>query len=163
MKARGLQEAGVDFIMMEMMRDTDYAFWASSEAMKTGLPVWIGVSAERGKDGRLYGWGRPDCLFEDIVSKLTDLKPDVMSVMHTSVNDTDEAIGVLRKHWNGPMATYPECGYFKSPNWEFVDVISPQDLLAKSQDWKRLGVSAFGGCCGLGAEHIHALAEGLRK
>lgn len=161
-KVKGLIDAGVDFIMMEMMRDTDYAVWATETAMATGLPVWIGVSAERNKDGGLQGWGRDDCKFDEICEKLAALKPQVMSVMHTSPNDTDEAIQILRKYWNGPIGTYPECGYFKSPEWEFVDVIAPADLVTKSQDWQKLGATIFGGCCGLGPDHIHALAKHMR-
>ncbi len=162
MKANGLKVAGVDLIMMEMMRDTDYARWASEAALETGLPVWIGTSAERAEDGGLQGWGRADCRFEDIVAGLAALKPDVMSIMHTSPNDTGEAIGVLRKHWSGPIATYPECGYFKSPDWEFVDVIAPADLVSASRDWQQQGASIFGGCCGIGPEHIATLNRELR-
>lgn len=162
MKANGLKAAGVDLIMMEMMRDTDYARWASEAALETGLPVWIGMSAERAEGGGLQGWGRADCRFEDIVAGLAALKPDVMSIMHTSPNDTGEAIGVLRKHWNGPIATYPECGYFKSPDWEFIDVIAPADLVSASRDWQQQGASIFGGCCGIGPEHIATLNRELR-
>ena len=161
-KARILKDAGVDFIMMELMRDTDYAVWASESALETGLPVWIGVSTERDAEGTLRGWGRADCRYEDIVAALAVLKPAVMSVMHTSPNDTDEAITILRKHWNGPIGTYPECGYFQSPDWLFIDVIPPPALLEKSRDWQKLGASIFGGCCGIGAEHIAALAGNMR-
>ena len=48
------------------------------------------------------------------------------------------------------MGVYPECGYFKSPDWQFVDVIAPSDLVAKSHDWQKLGANIFGGCCGIG-------------
>ena len=61
------------------------------------------------------------------------------------------------KHWTGPVATYPECGYFKSPDWEFIDVIPPAELVRKSHDWQQLGASIFGGCCGIGPDHIAAL------
>ena len=161
-KARILKDAGVDFIMMELMRDTDYAVWASEAALETGLPVWIGVSTERDAEGTLRGWGRADCRYEDVVAALTALKPAVMSVMHTSPNDTDDAITILRKHWSGPIGTYPECGYFQSPDWLFIDVIPPAALLAKSRDWQKLGASIFGGCCGIGAEHIAVLADEIR-
>ena len=161
-KAAIFKEAGVDFIMMELMRDTDYAVWACESALETGLPVWIGISAERDADGTLRGWGRADCRYEDIVAALAALKPDVMSVMHTSPNDTDEAMTILRKHWKGPIGTYPECGYFQSPDWLFIDVIPPAALLEKSRDWQKLGASLFGGCCGIGPDHIAVLAHGLR-
>ena len=157
-KAENLKALGVDLLMMEMMRDTDYALWACEAAMETGLPVWIGISVER-VDGKLVGFGRPDQNFEDIAKCLAALAPDVMSIMHTSPNDTDDALIALRKYWAGPMGTYPECGYFKAPDWLFVDVITPQDLVQKSHEWNRLGATIFGGCCGLGPDHIHALAQ----
>jgi S-methylmethionine-dependent homocysteine/selenocysteine methylase len=162
MKAEGLKTAGVDLIMMEMMRDTDYAIYASEAALATGLPVWIGLSAEKGKNGEMQGWGRADCKFDDIARRLAALKPDAMCIMHTSANDTDEAITILRRHWQGPIGVYPESGYFKSPDWEFVDVIAPAELVAASRRWQGLGATAFGGCCGIGPGHISALAKELR-
>jgi len=158
-KADGLKAYGCDLIMMEMMRDTDYAVWATEAALATGLPVWIGLSAERGKDGKLQGWGREDCSFDDVARTLAALKPAVMMVMHTSPNNTDEALKILRKYWAGPVATYPECGYFKSPDWEFIDVIPPAELVRKTHDWQQLGASIFGGCCGIGPGHIAALTR----
>lgn len=163
MKADGLKAAGVDLIMMEMMRDTDYAVYASTAAINTGLPVWIGLSAERSEAGGLQGWGRADCAFDDIVKALAVLKPDVMSIMHTSPNDTDDALVTLRRHWAGPIAVYPESGYFKSPDWSFVDTIPPDELVAASRRWQGLGASIFGGCCGIGPVHISALAQALRS
>lgn len=162
MKANGLKAAGVDLIMMEMMRDTDYAVWASEAALETGLPVWIGMSAEKSEAGGLQGWGRADCRFDDIAAKLAALKPDAMSIMHTSPNDTGEAIRVLRKYWSGPIATYPECGYFRSPDWEFVDVIPPAELVSQSRHWHELGATIFGGCCGIGPDHIAKLNQEMR-
>lgn len=162
MKADGLKAAGVDLIMMEMMRDTDYAVYASEAALGTGLPVWIGLSAERSESGGLQGWGRADCPFEDIAKGLAELQPDVMCIMHTSPNDTDDAIKALKLHWHGPIGVYPESGYFKSPDWDFVDVIPPQDLVECSRRWQGLGASIFGGCCGIGPEHIAALSREMR-
>jgi len=157
-KADNLAAAGVDLIMMEMMRDQDYSVWATEAAQATGLPVWIGVSVER-HDGKLTGFGREDQDFEAVARALSALNPDVISIMHSSPNDTDEAIDVLRRHWNGPIGAYPESGYFKMPDWTFVDIIPPEELVERSKVWKMKGVSAFGGCCGLGPDHIIALAR----
>ena len=158
-KSRNLAEAGADFLMMEMLRDGDYAVWATEAAMETGLPVWAGLSAERDGQGRLTGWGRADWLFEDIVKRQAALKPAVLCVMHTSPNDTDEAIGVVRRHWQGPLGVYPESGYFKMPDWQFVDIIAPADLVRKSKAWQGQGATIFGGCCGIGPDHIRALSK----
>ena len=162
-KAENLAHAGVDLIMMEMMRDQDYSVWATEAAMATGRPVWIGISVERQKDGKLTGFGREDQPFDGVARALSALKPDLISIMHTSPNDTDEAIDILRKHWKGSIGAYPESGYFRMPEWTFVDIIPPEELVAKSRAWKKKGVNAFGGCCGLGPDHIKALAEAFAE
>ncbi len=161
-KAQHLKALGVDLIMMEMMRDTDYSLWACEAAMETGLPVWIGIAAERHGDV-LTGFGRDDQKFEDVARALAALKPDVISIMHTSPNNTDEALTILRKYWIGPIGTYPECGYYAAPDWQFVDVIEPLDLVQKSHDWNKLGATIYGGCCGIGPDHIHALAREFKN
>ncbi len=161
-KAQHLKTLGVDLIMMEMMRDTDYSLWACEAAMETGLPVWIGISVEKHGD-ELTGFGREDQNFEDVAQALSALKPEVISIMHTSPNTTDEALSVLRKYWHGPIGTYPECGYHAAPDWQFVDVIAPADLVQKSYDWHKLGATIYGGCCGIGPDHIHALAKEFKQ
>ena len=158
-KAGNLAAAGCDLLMMEMMRDVDYSVWATEAALATGLPVWVGISVERREDGKLSGFGREDQLLDAIVPVMVRTKPAVISVMHTSPNDTDEALEIVRRYWDGPLGTYPECGYFKMPDWQFVDIISPDDLVTKSKAWKAQGVAIFGGCCGIGPDHIAALAK----
>ena len=161
-KAANFKKHGVDFIMMEMMRDTDYSLWACEVAKETGLPIWICISVER-VNGELVGFGRNDQKLADFAPKLAALNPDAMCIMHTSPNDTDEALKILRLSWQGPMGAYPESGYFKAPNWVFEDVIAPDDLVAKARDWHRLGATIFGGCCGIGPTHIAALSKEFKN
>ncbi len=33
------------------------------------------------------------------------------------------------------------------------------DLVAKSRDWQTTGANIFGGCCGIGPDHIAALSK----
>jgi len=160
-KVHNLKDCGVDLIMMEMMRDCDYSLWASEAALETRLPLWIGLSVERRADGKLVGFGRQDQLLEDFAPALATLKPDVMSIMHTSPNDTDEAIAVLRRHWSGPVGTYPESGHFKSPDWVFGE-ITESELLEKSRAWREQGATVFGGCCGIGPSHIAVLSKEMK-
>ena len=54
---------------------------------------------------------------------------------------------------------YPDSGYFTMPNWRFVDIMPPEELVAFSHDWKASGVQILGGCCGLGVDHIRALSH----
>ena len=46
-RRRRWRRAGVDVLVMEMMRDTDYSVWATEDAIATGLPVWVGIAVER--------------------------------------------------------------------------------------------------------------------
>lgn len=158
-KVENLKACHVDLLMMEMMRDTDYSVWATQAAIATGLPVWVGISVERAKDGRLVGFGREDQPFETIVKTMAALRPAVISIMHSSPNDTDEALEIARQHWHGPLGAYPESGYFRMPEWTFVDIIPPEELVARSRRWRQQGCTIFGGCCGLGPEHIAALSR----
>jgi S-methylmethionine-dependent homocysteine/selenocysteine methylase len=158
-KARSLRDGGAEFIIMEMMRDLDYSLWACEAALASGLPVWIGLSVERGVDGRLVGFGRPDSALEPVAAGLAALQPDVMAIMHTSVDDTLPALEVLRRHWSGPTAAYPECGRYEAPDWKFIGVAPPDEYAALSREWRRLGAHALGGCCGVGPAHIARLRE----
>ncbi len=161
-KAQNLKTCGVDFIFMEMMRDTDYSVWATEAALETGLPVWVGISVEQ-VNGELVGFGRNDQKLVDVAPALAALKPAAMFIMHTASHEIDAALEILRRSWAGPLGAYPECGYFKAPDWQFVDVIAPFDLVNHCHQWEKHGASIFGGCCGIGPEHIHALAEEFKS
>jgi len=156
-KAESLRAGGCDLILMEMMRDLDYSLWACEAALASGLPVWIGLSVERGTDGKLHGFGRPDTDLAPVAAGLAALKPDVMAIMHTSLDDTTPALAILRDHWTGPIAVYPECGRYAAPNWQFIGVATPEDYAQESRGWRALGAHALGGCCGVGPEHVAAL------
>lgn len=158
-KARGLKAAGVDLILMEMMRDADHSLWATEAAVATGLPVWVGISVERRADGALAGFGRNDRTLDDIVAPLMATGAKACSVMHCNVNDVTPALEIIRKHWQGPLGAYPESGFFKMPHWQFVDIIAPDALVEAAREWRGLGTTILGGCCGMGPEHIRALSQ----
>jgi len=161
-KAGTLTEAGVDVLVMEMMRDTGPSVWATEAARETGLPVWVGLSFEPGPEGGLVGWGRPECAMDEVIAALTDTGPDLVAVMHTSVDDTGTALAAVRSRYDGPLGAYPESGRFAMPDWVFVDVIGVDELLDVTRTWVAQGVTVVGGCCGVSPEHIAGLAAGLR-
>ena len=47
------------------------------------------------------------------------------------------------------------------PNWQFIDMISPEDFVAEAQEWLGMGAQLIGCCCGIGPEHIRLLKERL--
>ena len=160
-KAGTLAEGGADVLVMEMMRDTGPSVWATEAAMETGLPVWVGLSFEPGPDGGLVGWGRPDAM-DDVIAALTATGPDLVAVMHTSIDDTGPALAAVRSRYGGPLGAYPESGRFAMPDWVFADVIGVDELVDVTRAWIAQGVTVVGGCCGVSPEHIAGLAAGLR-
>jgi S-methylmethionine-dependent homocysteine/selenocysteine methylase len=85
----------------------------------------------------------------------------LVSVMHTEVKDTVPALRVVREHWNGPLGVYAHSGDFVMPNWQFENIVTPEDYLAEAQTWIGMGVQLVGGCCGIGPDHIRLLADRL--
>lgn len=161
-KADTLAEAGVDLIIMEMMRDLDYSLWASEAAVATGLPVWMGISVQRREDGALAGFNRPDVTLGELIEPLMAIGAKVALIMHSSVPDTDAALEEVFGHWNGPVGAYPESGYFTIPDWVFGE-ISPEDFAAKTLEWRGRGVAVLGGCCGITPEHMAAAHAALTR
>jgi S-methylmethionine-dependent homocysteine/selenocysteine methylase len=162
-KADSLVSAGADFIMMEMMRDLDYSLWATEAAAQTGLPVWVGIAVEAQDDGRLTGFGRDDFAFEDLISPLMDTGAKVLSVMHSSPADTNLALPIAQAKWKGPLGAYPESGYFAMPEWKFVDIMPVPAFVELAKAWAERDVQILGGCCGIGPDHIKALADAFRE
>ena len=160
--AETLAAAGVDLIVMEMMSNPTLARPAVAAALATGLPVWVGYSALRGERGEPVPFLRPDLGFADLVGAVHSPEVPVQGVMHTNVDLTGPALAALRDRFDGPLLAYPDSGYFEMPHWRFVDIVSPEKLASVAREWiDEDGVRLVGGCCGLGVEHVEALAEML--
>jgi S-methylmethionine-dependent homocysteine/selenocysteine methylase len=156
-----LAEAGVDLIALEMMVETTHAAFAMQAALETGLPVWLGVGCKQREDGKLVSFDHPDLEFSAVLDALIPLGPSVVNIMHTPIEAVSAAIELLRQRWQGPIGVYPESGYFTKPHWNFVDVITPDDLVTEAKSWVASGVRLLGGCCGTGPEHVSALHAAL--
>lgn len=156
-QAEILAEAGVDLLAMEMMQEPEIAIPAIECALATGLPVWVGCSCRRGADGRLAFFDAPDRDLRELLEAIADLPVGVVGIMHSEVPDIAPGLEAVRERWTGPLAAYPESGYFTMPNWRFVDIISTDDLVDAARGWRQMGVQILGGCCGIGPEHIAAL------
>lgn len=159
-QAEVLAQAGVDLLALEMMQEPEIAVPAVEAALATGLPVWLGCSCRR--VGRRLGFfDHPDRDFRELLDAVLGLPVGVIGIMHSEVPDVGHGIEALRELWSGPVAVYPESGYFRMPHWQFVDVISPDRLVAEARGWRERGVQLIGGCCGIGPDHIAALKAAL--
>ena len=154
-----LERCGVDLLLMEMMSDPELANPAIAAARATGLPVWVGFSVRRNDAGDLVSFSRDDL---DVAQMLADIDLDgveVAGIMHSNVSLVEPALKALRRRFSGALMVYPDSGYFVMPHWHFEDIIAADDFARCCQGWIDQGAQVVGGCCGLGLEHIKALAR----
>jgi S-methylmethionine-dependent homocysteine/selenocysteine methylase len=157
-QAEILAESGVDLIVLEMLRDLEHASYAVEAAVATGLPVWVGFSCETTDEGTVVLLDGNHTLAEAL-AYIPPLGASLVAIMHTLTEDTPPALREVNGRWSGPVGAYPHSGEFIMPNWQFVDIISPEDFAKQAQGWTGMGVQLVGGCCGIGPEHIRLLKE----
>ena len=151
---------GVDLLLLEMMNIPDRMKSLFKCVSQSHLPVWCGFSAKRkSESGEITSFHDEKVSFEEVVKLSLDYNFDVCGIMHTSADLISECVGLIKKQYSGPVMAYPDSGYFKSPNWQFMDVMSPNQLAELSSKWIDSGVNIIGGCCGLGPEHTEAQAR----
>jgi S-methylmethionine-dependent homocysteine/selenocysteine methylase len=115
-QARLLHAAGVDALALEMCERVEFSIATVEAAMETGLPLLIGISAQRheGADD-IAPFDFADRSLDDLVRALAKYPAMAMNIMHTPIPDVAEALGIIRQHWNGPVGVYPESGFFNMP------------------------------------------------
>ena len=159
-----LADAGVDLIALEMIGPDGHAEPALRAALATGLPVWLGLSVLRVVDGETdygdLGDEGDRATFEALISSLADPELAAVTVMHSTPEQVDLAIDIVRAHWRGPIGVYPHVGTFNPPNWEFAD-ISPEEFARLACGWAERGIQLIGGCCGIRPAHIAAAKRGI--
>ena len=146
-QADALADAGVDLLVLEMMRSEAVAEPALRAASDTGLPVWFGLSIGDGVD----------------VNRLLELaegRADAVMIMHTDIDVAAEGLPIVKRAWSGPVGAYPHAGDWTPPNWVFSE-ITPAAFAARVAPWAEHGAQVLGGCCGIGPAHIAALRDAL--
>jgi S-methylmethionine-dependent homocysteine/selenocysteine methylase len=145
-----------------MCEQTAFSVAATNAALEIGLPIWIGISAQAHKGCKsLSVFSHKELDFESLVQVLAGYPAMMMNIMHTPLPDVNKSMEIVKRYWDGPVGIYSESGYFTMPNWQFVDVIEPDELAKTSQTWIANDARMVGGCCGFGPEHISALRQVL--
>ena len=154
-------EAGdVDLLLLEMMSIPERAVPLYDCVSNSTLPVWCGLSAKRiDHKSKITSFHDELVSFENNVKTASRYNFDVMGIMHTAVDLISDCNSIIKNHHAGPLMAYPDSGYFQAPNWQFVDIITPQNLLKFAEVWKTEGMQIIGGCCGLGPEHTSFLTR----
>ena len=164
-QANILAEAGVDFMLAESTGSLEHRKWISEAVASVSLPMWTGFKVHSTEDDPTirigYAGEEP---FEQALEEVLPMGGSLMTVFHSGIDDTDAAIPILKKYWDGPMAAYPESGR-RDYTARFSDgtpnEMDPAGYLEMSKKWVSEGVQVIGGCCGMGLDYIKPLKEGL--
>ena len=184
-----LAESGVDFFLMEnMWADNESRLIAAEAAKATGLPVWVGFTASMAPDGQTVrlslgddrhysvGMGMPmwtsswravdyDMTLAAGIREIVSLRPDVLGVFHSRIDETTAALQVMLDQWSGPIAAYPDAGredYLDT--WQDSMVANEEtagELTREAASWVGMGAQVIGTCCGFGVDYIRALRGAL--
>ena len=169
-----LADEGVDLLILETLGSTTRTIKAMLNATKDlGVPVWISVSCLRDRNTGAVMFGIEESSeaaheaqthgpLAEAVREIMSGGGSALLMMHSVRDVTEDAVKVMRSTYSGPVGAYPNAGYWTRPNWTFVDQVSPDAYLADARRWVEAGAAIVGGCCGVGVEHIRALAEGLK-
>lgn len=161
--ATALADFGVDFILMEMMSDPALANPSIEAARATGLPVWIGYSCRADDRTEPVSYATEDQGVSEMIRSIPPGEVAAIGIMHTNVGLISASLKAMRGEFRGPMMAYPDSGHFEMPSWRWVDTISAQQFADAALAWIDDGACMIGGCCGLGVEHIDALASALER
>ncbi len=168
-QAEILAAAGVDLFALEMLFDTEISQALLAALSDSELPVILGFCCDRDRrDGSgittKLGMGSPVRPFADIlpaVLEAADPRRSVAAIMHSDLEVTDAALDILRDHWDGPLAVYPNSGYFVDLHMQFDSVCEVAEFTAAARRWMEAGVHIVGGCCGIGPAHIADLRDAV--
>ena len=163
-QAEWLAEAGVDLLVLEMLRDIEWSSAAVDAALSAGMPLWSGFSCVSREDGWLMTAGRvgEPVPFVDALRAVSGRGEMLVGVMHSEIGDTESGLECARRVCKAPLGVWPNSGDFEPPHWQFDGVISPDAFAVVAARWADAGIRVIGGCCGLGPDHIRAAAERIR-
>ena len=151
-QAEILAESGVDFLIAEPTGTTTQRRWVFEACLATGLPVWSGFKCRRdAADGSLEVGYASDEAFDAELASLAPLGGELVTVFHSPVDATDDALSVVEAHWNGPIGIYPESerpDYVQTHRDDSIETsLTPDEFVARAQRWVSEGVQVVGGCC----------------
>jgi len=151
--AGALADAGCDILLCETFADGAEALVAAEEAVATGLPAWLSLTA--GPFGDLLSPVELGRIGADAVSTGIE-RLLVNCIAATQIGAYVDALGRLAV----PLGVYANAGREDDAlGWGATSPRAAEAYADLAERWKDAGASVIGGCCGTGPLHIQALAE----
>jgi S-methylmethionine-dependent homocysteine/selenocysteine methylase len=156
--AGNLRAAGVDLALIETMNTAREAGVALRCARQAGLSAGVCLVL---KDARHLLGGDP---LAGTAAHLAALDPLFLGLNCNSPELSTEALGLLRRSWNGPVAVYANLGSeVAGGGWSRGgSAADARRYRTAARGWVRDGARLVGGCCGTGPALIAALGRDLR-
>jgi len=156
--ASRLADAGVDFLLVETMNTIREAYAACSAAKATGKEVVVSFICND-KGTLLSGES-----VEDAVKTVSALSPSAFSINCVSPHHIMRAAAELKRATHRPFALYGNVGLPESNKhgWEFTHDVLEDEYARCALEWRRLGASIVGGCCGTSPAYIRAVASSCK-
>jgi S-methylmethionine-dependent homocysteine/selenocysteine methylase len=162
----------VDFWLAETVSSIGEVRMTAEILAGDDLPRWFSFTLQDGieagkQEPRLRSRERVDDAVESAVEAgaaavlFNCSQPEVMSAAVRAATSTldslgaDLAVGV----YANAFPPLPEDTQADSTLQKIREDLDPSGYLSFAEQWSRLGASIIGGCCGIGPEHIAALAK----
>ncbi len=159
-QAGALEERGVDLFLLETFSDIE-ELQAAIRAIRSFSRLPIVAQLTYSEEGETVGGTRP----ADAWEKLKDLQVQVIGANCTI--GPQLLLPVLKELAASstlPLSAMPNAGFPKRVGDRTVYPRSSPEYFAQfAREAADLGARIIGGCCGTTPEHIHAIAEALRK
>jgi S-methylmethionine-dependent homocysteine/selenocysteine methylase len=151
--AAALADAGCDVLLCETFAHGEEALVAAEEAMATGVPVWLSLTA--GPFGELRTPEDLASIGKDAAS-IGIARLLVNCIAATRIAAYVDAVAAL----GVPTGVYANAGREdEALGWGATSPAAADAYAALGERWKEAGASVIGGCCGTGPLHIRALAD----
>jgi S-methylmethionine-dependent homocysteine/selenocysteine methylase len=153
-----LADAGVDFILLETMNTIREAYAACGAAKATGKEVIVSFICND-KGALLSGES-----VHEAVKAVSKLSPSAFSINCVSPHHIMRAADELKRATHLPFALYGNVGLPESNKhgWEFTHDVLEDEYARCALEWRRLGASIVGGCCGTSPAYIRAVANSCK-
>ncbi len=153
--ARNLADAGVDLILVETQNTIREAVAAARAVYATGKPLWVSFTLD--DQNRLLSGE----LLSDAVCAVLPFEPQAVLVNCIPVRQVASALRLLRRAAPAHVAigAYGNVGHVdEKVGWTLTNAVPPHAYAEAACEWRDLGATIIGGCCGTTPEHIRALS-----
>lgn len=148
--------SSVDIFLCETMASIKEARAAALAAAETGKPVWVSFTLEDQR-GNL----RSGETIKDALNGLRQYPIQAFLVNCSSVAAVKQAMPILQEHSKAQIGAYPN-PFLVEPadgiySQDLPSFLPPEAFAKEARNWRELGGTIFGGCCGTNENYVFEL------